>query len=105
MEDLLVELAEARAERRQRDELLGIVAEDVRRDLVEERLDRPADPQDVVVERLVGVGVVLAVAGDLAEVLAVVLAEEEVVAVLHRRERRRHQERHEPVLGRARGRG
>ena len=44
VEDLLVELAEARAERGQRDELLGVVAEDVGRDRVEERLDRLAGP-------------------------------------------------------------
>ncbi len=75
-----------------------IVAEDVRRDLVEERLDDLEDLGDVVLERVVGVGVVLRVAGDLADVLAPVLAEEEVVAVLHRSERRRHKERHEAVL-------
>ena len=54
---------------------------------------------DVVVERVVGVGVVLRVAGDLLLVLAVVLAEQQVVAVLHRAERRRHEDRHEAVLG------
>ena len=98
VEDLLVELAEARPERGQRDELLRVVAEDVGRDLVQQRLDRPEDLVDVVVERVVRVGVVLRVAADLLEVLAVVLAEEEVVAVLLRAERRRHEDRHEAVL-------
>ena len=73
VEDLLVELLEARPERGERDQLLGVVAEDVRRDHVEQRLDRLADLADVVVERLVRVGVALGVAGDLLEVLAVVL--------------------------------
>ena len=41
----------------------------------------------------------LAVAHDLLEVLVVILAEPQVVAVLHRRKGRRHQERHEAVLG------
>ena len=66
---------------------------------VEQRLERLADHLHVVRVLVVGVGVVLAVARDLLEVLAVVLAEPQVVAVLHRRERRRHQERHEAVLG------
>ena len=87
VEDLLVELAEARADRGQRDELLRVVAEDVRRDHVQQRLDRLADLRDVVVERVVRVGVVLRVARDLLQVLAVVLAEEQVVAVLHRARR------------------
>ena len=49
---------------------------------------RPADHLHVVGVLVVGVGVVLAVAGDLLEVLAVVLAEPQVVAVLGRGERR-----------------
>ena len=98
VEDLLVHAPEARAEGGEPDQLLRVVAEDVRRDLVEERLDRLDDLADVVVEGVVGVGVVLAVARDLLVVLAVVLAEQQVVAVLHRAERRRHQDRHEAVL-------
>ena len=84
VEDLAGHLPEALAERRQRDQLLGVVAEDVGRDLVEQRLEGPQDLVDVVVEGVIGVGVVRAVAGDLLEVLAVVLAEQQVVAVLHR---------------------
>ena len=38
-------------------------------------------------------------------VLAVVLAEQQVVAVLHRAERGRHEDRHEAVLRRDRARG
>ena len=98
VDDLLVELAEALAEGRQGDQLLGIVAEDVRRDLVEQRLDRLDDLQDVVVEGVVRVGVVLRLPADLLEVLAVVLAEEEVVAVLLGAERGGHEDRHEAVL-------
>ena len=44
MEHLAVHLSEALAEGRQRDELLRVVAEDVRRHLVEQRLERPAGP-------------------------------------------------------------
>ena len=98
VEDLPVQPPEARAERGEPDQLLGVVAEDVRRNLVQQRLDRLDDPADVVVEGVVGVGVVLAVAADLLVVLAVILAEEQVVAVLHRAERRRHEDRHEAVL-------
>ena len=94
----LVELLEAAAEACQREHLLRIVAEDVRRDHVEERLDGLADHLDVVVVLLVGVGVVLRVPRDLPDVLAVVLAEQQVVAVLAGREQGRHQQRHEPVL-------
>ena len=89
---------EAAAQGGQRDELLGVVAEDVRRHLVEQRLDGTQDLVDVVVEGVVGVGVVGAVAGDLLEVLAVVLAQQQVVAVLHGAERRGHQDGHEAVL-------
>ena len=98
VEDLLVEPLEPAAEVGQRDELLGVVAEDVRRRLVEQRLDRLEDLVDVVVERVVRVGVVRAVAGDLLLVLGVILAHQQVVAVLLRAERRRHQDRHEAVL-------
>ena len=92
--------AEARAERGEREQLLGVVAEEVRRRRVEQRLDARGRPSPCRARTdRVGVGVVLAVAGDLLEVLVVVLAEPQVVAVLHRREGRRHQERHEAVLG------
>ena len=87
------------AEVGQREQLLGVVAEEVRRRRVEQRLDRLAGPFHVVAYCVVGVGVVLAVAGDLLLVLAVVLAQPQVVAVLHRAEGGRHQERHEAVLG------
>ena len=98
VQDLLVEPLEAAAEVGQRDQLLGVVAEDVRRRLVEQRLDRLEDLVDVVVERVVRVGVVRAVAGDLLLVLGVILAHQQVVAVLLRAERGRHQDRHEAVL-------
>ena len=68
----------------QRDELLGVVAEDVGRHLVEQRLEGLADHRDVVRVLVVGVGVVLGVARDLLDVLVVVLPEQQVVAVLHR---------------------
>ena len=84
----LVHLPEPRAERGQREQLLGVVAEEVRRRRVEQRLERLADHLHVVRVLVVGVGVVLAVTRDLLEVLAVVLAEPQVVAVLHRREGR-----------------
>ena len=99
VEDPLVELLEPPAQAGQRDELLGVVAEDVRRDLVEQRLERLADHLDVVAVLVVRVGVVLRMPPDLLEVLGVVLGEQQVVAVLARRERRRHQQRHEAVLG------
>ena len=98
VEDLPIELPEARAERGEADELLGVVAPEVGRRLVHERLDRLEDLGDVVVERVVGVGVVLRVPRDLLVVLAVVLPEEHVVAVLLRAEGRRHEDRHEAVL-------
>ncbi len=98
VEDLLVEPLEPAAEVRQGDQLLGVVAPDVRRRLVEQRLDRLQDLVDVVVERVVRVRVVPAVAGDRLLVLGVVLAHQQVVAVLHRAERGRHQDRHEAVL-------
>ena len=98
MQDLLVDLAEALGEGRHGDELLRVVAEDVRRDLVEERLDELDDLEHVVVEGVVAVDVAPAVPGDLLLVLAVVLAEEQVVAVLLRAEGGRHEDRHEAVL-------
>ena len=99
MQDALVHRPEARAERGERQQLLGVVAEQVRRRRVQEWLDRLADHLHVVRVLVVCVGVVLAVPGDLLQVLVVVLAQPQVVAVLHRGEGRRHQERHEPVLG------
>ncbi len=98
VEDLAVHLPEALAERGQGDQLLGIVAEEVGRHLVEEGLDGPQDLVDVVVEGIVGIGVMRAVASDLLEVLPVVLAEQQVVAVLLGAERGRHQDGHEAVL-------
>ena len=95
----LVHAAEPPAQLRQREELLGVVAEEVGRRLVEQRLERPAHHVEVVAVLRVGVGVVPAVAGDLLEVLAVVLGQPQVVAVLHGGERRRHGQRHEAVPG------
>ena len=83
---------------RQRDQLLGVVAEDVRRDHVQQRLDGLADHLHVVAVLVVRVGVVLRVPRDLLLVLAVVLGEQQVLAVEAGRERRRHQQRHEAVL-------
>ena len=68
------------------------------RRVVEERPDRLADPVEVVVVAVVGVGVVRRVPPDLLDVLAVVVAEQQVVAVTGRVERRRHHQRQEPVL-------
>jgi hypothetical protein len=99
VEDALVHRSEARAQRRQRQQLLRIVAEEVRRGRVEKRLDRMTDHLHVVGVDRIGVRVVLAVPGDLLDVLVVILAEPPVVAVLHRRERRGHQQRHEAVFG------
>ena len=98
VEDLPVQLPEARAQRGQADQLLGVVAPEVGRRLVHQRLDGLEDLGDVVVERVVRVRVVLRVPRDLLVVLAVVLPEEQVVAVLLRAEGRRHQDRHEAVL-------
>ena len=98
VEDLLVEPLEPAAEVGEGDQLLGIVAPDVGWRLVEQWLQRLQDLVDVVVERVVGVRVVPAVAGDRLLVLGVVLAHQQVVAVLHRAEGGRHQDRHEAVL-------
>ena len=95
----LVELAEARPDPGEGEELLGVVAEDVGRDHVEQRLDGLADHVDVVAVLVVRVGVVLGVPRDLLEVLVVVLREQQVLAVLPGRQQRRHQQRHEAVLG------
>jgi hypothetical protein len=98
VEDAPVHPPEALTQRGQGDELLGVCREDVRRHLVEERLDGLEDLRHVVLERLVRVGVVRRVPGDLPEVLAPVLGQEQVVAVLLGGEGRRHQQRHEAVL-------
>ena len=98
VQHLLVEPLEARSDRCQRDELVRVVAEDVGRDHVHQRLQDLEHLRDVVLEGLVRVGVVLRMAPDLLQVLARVLAEQQVIAILHRREGRRHQQRHEPVL-------
>jgi len=70
--------------------VLGVLAERVRRGVVEQRLDRLYDAVEVVVVAVVGVGVVARVAVDLLDVLVVVVAEQQVVAVAGRVERARH---------------
>ncbi len=50
------------------EQLLGVVAERIGRDHVEQRLERLADAVHVVAVLLVGVGVVRRDAGDLAQV-------------------------------------
>ena len=96
--DLRLDAAQVRGQLGQVVEVLGRLAEDVRRRLVEQRLDHLADPLHVVLVAVHRVGVVRRVPHDLLDVLVAVLAEQQVVAVLHRRERRRHQDRHEAVL-------
>ncbi len=76
----------------------GVRVEQVRRRLVEQRLDGADHHRDVVAVLVVGVGVALGVARDLLDVLVAVLPHHEAVAVLHRAERGRHQQRHEAVL-------
>ena len=98
VDDLLVDTAEVLHQVRGLRQVLRRLAEDVRRHLVEQRLDDLADPLDVVLVPVHRVGVVRRVAGDLLDVLVAVLPEQQVVAVLHRGERRRHEDRHEPVL-------
>jgi hypothetical protein len=98
MQDPLVHPPEPGPEVRERDHLLGVVAEDVRRDHVQQRLDRLADHLQVVAVLVVRIGIVLRVPRDHLLVLPVVLGEQQVVAVESGRERRRHQERHEAVL-------
>ena len=77
---------------------LGRRVEQVGRRLVEQRLDGADHHRDVVAVLVVGVGVALGVARDLLDVLVAVLPHHEAVAVLHRAERGRHQQRHEAVL-------
>ena len=98
VDHLLVDTAEVLDQLGGLREVLGRLAEDVRRHLVEQRLDDLADPLDVVLVAVHRVGVVRRVPHDLLDVLVAVLAEQQVVAVLHRREGRRHQDRHEAVL-------
>ena len=76
-----------------------IVAEQVRRCRVDERLQRLAHLCHVELVLIHRVGVVLGVTGDLLDVLVAVGAHQQVVAVLHGRERRRHLDGHEAVLG------
>ena len=78
---------------------LGIVRERIGRHLVEERLDGLADLGDVVLVLLVGVGVVRREPGDLPHVLAFVLAEKQVGAVLVGGEAGGHRQRLEAVFG------
>ena len=99
MEGPLVHLPEPRAEAGEGEQLLGVVAEDVRWRHVHQRLDRLADHVHVVRVLVVRVRVVLAVSGDLLLVQPMVLGHEQVVAVLHGRERGRHQQWQEAVLG------
>ena len=95
---LLLDAAEVVEQPRDVGLVLGVLAEDVGRRVVEQRLHRLHDPVEVVVVAVVGVGVVARVAADLLDVLAVVVAEQQVVAVAGRVERRRHHQRHEAVL-------
>ena len=88
VEHVLGQRLEPGAEPGEGQHLLGIVAEQVRRRRVQQRLERLQDLVHVVVEAVVRVRVVLRVARDLALVDAVVLPDQQVVAVLHRRERR-----------------
>jgi hypothetical protein len=99
VEGPLVERLEPRPEGRQGDQLLGIVAERVRRHRVEQRLHDLADAVHVVAVLLVGVGVVRGEAADLPQVGVVVLGEPQVLALRGRGEARRHEQRQEPVLG------
>ena len=62
----------------------GIVAEQVRRRRVDQRLQRLAHLGHVVLVLIHRVGVVLGVTGDLFDVLVAVGAHQQVVAVLHR---------------------
>ena len=76
-----------------------IVAEQVGRCRIDERLQRLADLSHVELVLIHRIGIVLAVPGDLLEVRVAVGAHQQVVAVLHRSEGRRHLDRHEAVLG------
>ena len=98
MHHLLLDAAEVVEQPLHVDGVLGVLAEDVGRRVVEQRPHRLADPVEVVVVALVGVGVARRVPADLLEVLLVVVAEEQVVAVAGRVERRRHHQRQEAVL-------
>ena len=73
----------------------GIVAEEIRRDAVEERPDELLDPRGVVLEPLHPIHIGLGVPGDLRPVDRGVGPCEEVVAVVHGSEVRAHVERHE----------
>ena len=82
MHDLLLDPAEVVEQPLDVGLVLGVLAEDVGRRVVEERLDGLDHAVHVVVVALVGVGVVRRVAPDLGDVLVVVVADEDVVAVL-----------------------
>ena len=62
----------------------GVVAEDVGRRVVEQRLRQLDDPLEVVLPAVVGVDVALAVPADLLVVELLVVGQQEVVAVVHR---------------------
>ncbi|CAB4942131.1 unannotated protein [freshwater metagenome] len=97
MHDLLVGLAQVREEPSDVLPVLRTRAEDIRGHAVEQRLDELLDARDVELKAIHGIGVGLGVPGDLADVRVAVLAEEQVIAVFHRRECRIHEQRHEPV--------
>jgi hypothetical protein len=98
VQHLLIGGAEQRTQPVQIGQILGCLAEEVRRDPVEERLEQLADPLDVVLVAVHRVRVVGGVPGDLLDVLVTVRPEQQVVAVLHRGERGRHQDRQETVF-------
>ncbi len=96
--DLRLHTAEVRDQLGGRLQVLRRLAEDVRRHLVQQRLDRLHDAVHVVLVTVHRVRVVRRVPHDLLDVLVPVLTEQQVVAVLHRGERGRHQDRQEAVL-------
>ena len=97
MHHLLIGLAEVREEPSDVLPVLRTRAEDIRGHAVEQWLDELLDARDVELVAIHGVGVSLRVPGDLTDVRVAILAEEQVVAVLHRRECRVHEQGHEPV--------
>jgi hypothetical protein len=74
--DLLVDPTKVSHKVRGLREVLRRLAEDVRRDLVQERLDDLAHPFDVVLVSVHRVGVVRGVPHDLFDVLVAILAEQ-----------------------------
>ena len=95
MDELLVGLAEMLDEPGHALGVRGIVAEEIRRDAVEERTDELLDPCGVVPESLHPIDIGLGVPGDLGAVDRRIRACEEVVAIVHRSEVRPHVEGHE----------